>query len=134
MIEKIPSGKYRHYKGKFYTVLGVASVKEMSTSPEFASWVKHAEHFDTAIYSEKPEQKVNLYKTSLDSEIGMVAVPVKAGQQLLLENIRVDNVVVYIANYVTEFGSNTVWVRPTRMFTEMVNYEGKNVPRFKRIS
>ncbi|MDE1850930.1 MAG: DUF1653 domain-containing protein [Candidatus Micrarchaeota archaeon] len=43
-----------------------------------------------------------------------------------------DELVVYKALYKSkEFGSNAIWVRPTKMFAEKVRVNGKVVPRFK---
>lgn len=43
--------------------------------------------------------------------------------------------VVYRALYESPgFGSDSLWVRPFDMFTGTVEYEGKNVLRFARIS
>jgi len=74
-MQEAKPGKYRHYKGKFYRVVG------------------------TAHHSETREP-----------------------------------LVVYIALYDDkEFGNNSLWVRPLKMFTENVTVEGKSVPRFEFI-
>ncbi|HRY60131.1 MAG TPA: DUF1653 domain-containing protein [Patescibacteria group bacterium] len=40
--------------------------------------------------------------------------------------------VVYRALYESEqFDPNALWVRPTEMFLEKIEFEGKKVPRFK---
>lgn len=68
-------GKYRHYKGKFYEVIGVA---------------RHSE--------------------------------------------TLEEMVVYRALYYSkEFGRNTLWVRPKKMFLENVHVDGKKVLRFRHI-
>ena len=73
--ENIKLGKYQHYKGKFYEVIGIARHSE--TLEEF---------------------------------------------------------VVYRALYETkEFGNNSVWIRPKKMFFENVIVDGKEVPRFKPV-
>lgn len=42
--------------------------------------------------------------------------------------------VVYKARYdSTEFGPDALWVRPLAMFTEIVEIEGKTIPRFQRL-
>lgn len=41
--------------------------------------------------------------------------------------------VIYKALYESEFGKNTLWVRPLKMFTENVIVEEKSVPRFEYI-
>lgn len=65
-------GIYRHFKGKFYEVIG------------------------TARHSETKEE-----------------------------------LVVYRALYnIPEYGENSLWVRPRKMFLETVEVEGKEVPRF----
>jgi hypothetical protein len=74
-MKKIQKGKYRHYKGKFYEVLG------------------------TVIHSETLEEMV-LYKALYKSK---------------------------------DFGVNTLWVRPAKMFLEIVKIEGKMIPRFKYV-
>ena len=38
--------------------------------------------------------------------------------------------VVYIHNS-EEFGKNSIWMRPKKMFLETVNFNGKEVHRFK---
>ena len=38
--------------------------------------------------------------------------------------------VVYKALYETEFGKDSLWVRPIKMFMETVTVNGKTVPRF----
>lgn len=70
MSEKIKLGKYEHYKGKQYEVIGVA---------------KHSE--------------------------------------------TLEELVVYRALY----GEHGLWVRPSKMFSEMVKIEGKKMPRFRFI-
>jgi hypothetical protein len=63
-------GLYRHYKGRDYTVIGVA---------------RHSE----------TEEELVVYRP--------------------------------------EYGERGLWVRPLAMFTEMVEVDGKMVPRFERI-
>ncbi len=70
---EVKPGKYRHYKGKFYKVIGVA------------------------LHSETLEE-----------------------------------LVVYRALYEDEkFGKNALWVRPKKMFMEIVTVDGKKVARFE---
>ncbi len=71
-MKSIKLGKYRHYKGKEYEVIGVA---------------RHSE--------------------------------------------TLEELVVYKALYTSEFGKNSLWVRPKKMFLETVEVDGKKVPRFK---
>lgn len=72
-MKKVKLGKYKHYKGNFYEVIGVA---------------RHSE--------------------------------------------TLEELVVYRALYdVPEYGRNSLWVRPKKMFMEMVNKDGKEVPRFE---
>ena len=73
-MKKIKLGRYQHYKGKFYEVIGTA---------------RHSE--------------------------------------------TLEELVVYKALYVSEFGRNTLWVRPAKMFGEKVKVSGRLVPRFKPI-
>tara|TARA_Y100000310_G_scaffold171085_1_gene171274 strand:+ start:40510 stop:40728 length:219 start_codon:yes stop_codon:yes gene_type:complete len=68
----IKPGKYQHYKGNFYRVLGIA---------------RHSE--------------------------------------------TTEEMVMYQALYESEFGKGVVWVRPMEMFLEKVEFEGKEVPRFR---
>jgi hypothetical protein len=63
-------GRYRHYKGKDYTVIGVA---------------RHSE----------TEEELVVYRP--------------------------------------EYDERGLWVRPLKMFTELVEVDGKKVPRFERI-
>ncbi|MFH1170621.1 MAG: DUF1653 domain-containing protein [Candidatus Vogelbacteria bacterium] len=69
-MNQIKLGKYQHYKGKQYEVIGLA---------------KHSE--------------------------------------------TLEELVVYKALY----GENDLWVRPKKMFLEMVEVEGKKMPRFKHL-
>ena len=73
MDEKIKLGKYEHFKGKPYEVVGVA---------------RHSETLEELV----------VYKALYDSK---------------------------------DFGKNSLWVRPKKMFFENVTIEGKEVPRFK---
>ena len=65
-------GKYQHYKGQMYEVIGVAH------------------HSET-----------------------------------------LEELVVYKALYETQFGRDSLWVRPKAMFVEDVSVNGKKIPRFK---
>ena len=42
-----------------------------------------------------------------------------------------EEVVIYKALYETEFGDDTLWIRPLEMFTENVMVDGNEVPRFR---
>lgn len=42
-----------------------------------------------------------------------------------------EELVVYMALYKTKYGTNTLWVRPKKMFMEEVIVDGKKMPRFK---
>ena len=75
MESKIKPGKYRHYKGNLYKVIGLA---------------KHSETLEDLV----------VYQALYDSK---------------------------------EFGNNAIWVRPVSMFTENVNFEGKEVKRFNLV-
>ncbi len=45
-----------------------------------------------------------------------------------------EELVIYEALYNSEkFGKNALWVRPSKMFTEEIEIDGKKVPRFKKI-
>lgn len=45
-----------------------------------------------------------------------------------------EEMIIYKALYLCEqYGENTVWVRPKKMFFEEVLYQGKMVPRFKLV-
>ncbi|MBN2095191.1 MAG: DUF1653 domain-containing protein [Candidatus Aenigmarchaeota archaeon] len=70
---EVKPGRYRHYKGNFYEVLG------------------------TGRHSETLEEVV-IYQAEYDSK---------------------------------EFGNNAIWVRPKEMFLELVEVNGKKVPRFE---
>ncbi len=69
-MQALQPGKYRHYKGNDYEVIGVAT---------------HSES----------QEKVVVYRTL--------------------------------------YGNFNLWVRPLEMFNELVDVDGKLVPRFKRI-
>ncbi|HLC52848.1 MAG TPA: DUF1653 domain-containing protein [Candidatus Nanoarchaeia archaeon] len=70
----IKLGKYQHYKGNYYEVIGVA---------------RHSEDL---------------------SEL-----------------------VIYKALYDSKFGKNALWVRPKKMFLEIVKVDSKLIPRFEFI-
>lgn len=70
----IRPGRYRHFKGKFYEVIGVA---------------KHSE--------------------------------------------TLEDYVVYKALYESEFGKDALWIRPAKMFEEMVTKDSKHVQRFESV-
>lgn len=42
--------------------------------------------------------------------------------------------VVYQALYESEFGKDQIWIRPIKMFTEEIDFEGKKVKRFEFLS
>ena len=42
-----------------------------------------------------------------------------------------EELVVYKALYITEFGEDSLWVRPLSMFIETVTLDGKEIPRFR---
>jgi hypothetical protein len=69
-MNSVNTGRYRHYKGKEYTVIGVA---------------RHSE----------TEEELVVYRQ--------------------------------------EYDDHGLWVRPKAMFLEMVDVEGKTVPRFRYI-
>jgi hypothetical protein len=44
-----------------------------------------------------------------------------------------EELVVYRALFASEeYGENALWVRPKKMFTEIVERDGKQVPRFRK--
>lgn len=46
-----------------------------------------------------------------------------------------EELVVYQALYNSDkFGPNAIWVRPKKMFCEIVEINGENIPRFKIIN
>jgi hypothetical protein len=71
----IQTGKYQHYKGQLYEVIGL---------------VRHSESLE--------------------------------------------ELVLYKALYETEFGKDSLWVRPKAMFFEKLTIKGEEVERFKLIS
>jgi len=72
-MEKVKLGKYQHYKGKFYEVIGIA---------------RHSETLEEFV----------VYKALYNSE---------------------------------EFGENALWIRPLSMFLEIIEIDGKKIPRFR---
>jgi len=76
MKKSVTPGKYQHFKGNVYKVLGVAR------------------------HSENPDEEFVVYMALYESK---------------------------------EFGKNTLWIRPKKMFLEKVVVEGKKVPRFRYI-
>jgi hypothetical protein len=69
----IKPGRYQHFKGNYYEVLGIAR------------------------HSETKEELV-VYRSLYDSP---------------------------------EFGKNALWVRPKKMFLELIEHQGKLIPRFR---
>ncbi len=73
-MSELRPGKYQHYKGKMYEVIGVAH------------------HSET-----------------------------------------MQELVIYKALYRTDFGDDSLWVRPKDMFVEQVVVEGQQQPRFRYV-
>ncbi|MBN2203112.1 MAG: DUF1653 domain-containing protein [Candidatus Aenigmarchaeota archaeon] len=73
---EVKLGKYQHFKGNFYEVIGVAR------------------------HSENPKEEFIVYRALYESK---------------------------------EFGKNTLWIRPKKMFLEIIERDGKKFPRFKFI-
>lgn len=44
-----------------------------------------------------------------------------------------EEMVVYKALYKSTFGENSIWVRPAKMFEELVVKEGKTMKRFEKL-
>ena len=44
-----------------------------------------------------------------------------------------EELVVYKALYENEFGKDSLWVRPLKMFIENVEIQGRQIPRFEYI-
>ncbi len=44
-----------------------------------------------------------------------------------------EELVVYTALYETDYGNDSLWVRPFSMFTEIITVNGKEIPRFRYI-
>ena len=71
-----------------------------------------------------PEIKLGKYKHYKGNEYEVIGI---ARHSETLEEL-----VVYRALYdVPEFGKNSLWVRPKKMFCDNVIVVGKEVPRFK---
>jgi len=45
-----------------------------------------------------------------------------------------EEMVVYKALYTTQFGENSLWVRPVIMFEELVLHNGSSVKRFEKLN
>lgn len=75
-MSRIKPGKYQHYKGNLYEVIGVGRNSETM-------------------------EEVVLYRALYDSP---------------------------------EFGNNSLWVRPKKMFLELIEHKGKLVPRFRMVN
>ena len=45
-----------------------------------------------------------------------------------------EEMVVYKALYKTKFGENSVWVRPAKIFEELVFIDEKSVKRFQKLA
>jgi len=74
-MQNLKLGKYQHFKGKFYKVIGIA---------------RHSE--------------------------------------------TIEELVIYQALYHSEeYGNNSLWARPKKMFMENVVRDGKEMPRFKYV-
>ena len=44
-----------------------------------------------------------------------------------------EELVLYKTLYVSEFGENSLWVRPKKMFMEQVEVDGRMIPRFEPV-
>lgn len=51
-----------------------------------------------------------------------------------IDSETLEEIVIYMALYeCRDFGIGSLWVRPKKMFEEMVEIDGKKVPRFEYI-
>ena len=115
--EKIPLGRYGHYKGRIYEVIGVGE----TPSPE---GLEKQDLMGTARYSE-------------DLTIVEVYAKRDEGGKFFLDGKIPNDIgyIIYKALYDSEeFGHNALWVRPKEMFLEEVTVDGKKIPRFKRLN
>lgn len=71
-----------------------------------------------------PFGKYQHYKTQKTYEVIGVALHSETHEEMI----------IYKSLYVDEkFGENQIWVRPSKMFFEEINSQGKLIPRFKYI-
>ncbi|GAF71040.1 unnamed protein product [marine sediment metagenome] len=133
MNDEIKLGKYQHYKGKDYEVIGVA--RHGKTDENYDG--KQYEIICVVRHSETLKELI-IYKALYDSEeFGNNAlwwipkeIPLRKGNT----NNKLEKLVIYKALYDSEkFGNNAGWGRPKSMFLDFVNIERKEIPRFKYI-
>jgi len=114
-MDNIQLGKYRHYKGKEYEVLGVAVFGDDGDF-EFCD-VRFSENIDILVDVLKAESgSYNL-------------VPRTGGDSMEGE------FVLYMALYDSEeFGDRSLWFRPREMFSEDIETDEGTRPRFEFVS
>jgi hypothetical protein len=73
----------------------------------------------------------------MKAEIGKRYRHYKGNEYIVLGIARhsetLEEMVVYEAQYITEFGPRSLWVRPRAMFEEFILMDGKEVERFTQI-
>ena len=110
-MDQLKLGRYQHYKGKLYEVLGMGQFVAHNDSDEFIGTGYHSEDVS----------KVQIY---LRDESFVLEGNDDSGLEF----------VVYQALYNSEeFGNNAWWVRSLSMFNETTEVNGEVVPRFRLI-
>ena len=86
-----------------------------------------------------PARQVFLKKTNKEEQIPFGIYEHYKGKRYEVLGIArhsetLEPMVVYKALYESEFGKNSLWVRPLSMFIEMVVVKNKKVPRFRKVN
>ncbi|MFH1396724.1 MAG: DUF1653 domain-containing protein [archaeon] len=110
----IKLGLYQHFKGGLYDVLGEATP---------SGKLDMLKSFEDARFSEEPMALVPILQTTDGAY--------RYDPRDLADVPEGSKVVIYRALYDSdEFGPNVLWVRPKKLFIDMKNIDGKEVPRF----
>ena len=130
-MEEIKPGKYKHYKGKQYEVIGVSKrydgAKDYGNKIfRFVCIAKHSETSeDLMVY-----KLIRCESNELENTLWHRPKNIPFNR----EKDKLEKLVIYKALYGSEkFRKNSWRGRPKKMFLETVNIDGKDVPRFKYV-
>ena len=108
---------YQHYKtGRSYALLGEAT---------FPKDITRLRQVSTALYSEDPDTVLGLYINNDWYALHHLTGTTRADETL--------QYAIYQAQYDCGLGSRVIWARPHQMFFELVEKDGKLVPRFELV-
>ncbi len=127
-MSNLKNGIYRHYKGNYYLVIGVAEVDVVSTTKDFAQYPEHnVLILGVATHSELQRQYVVYVDLNFSNSYCLRVALLSDKEELVSKQ----DVVVYVPLYKTN-GTNFS-IRPLTMFAENVIVDGLEQPRFKFI-